>query len=100
MLTQLWNDDAGYIISTEMLLIFVILVLGLIAGLANLRQAIVTELTESGLAILNLSQAYTISGITGCTGSSGGSATTDATGTLQLIQTTVTGSSVDVTLCP
>ena len=99
MFQQLWNDDAGYIVSTEMLLIFVILVLGLIAGLANLRMAIVNELTESGLAILNLSQSYTIAGLTGCSGSSGASGVTDSSGTLTLFAST-TAPAISSTLCP
>jgi hypothetical protein len=80
MLKQLWNDDAGYIISTEMLLIFVILVLGLIAGLGNLRMAIVNELTESAQALLALNQGYTISGLSGCSGTSAGSSASDSNG--------------------
>ena len=100
MLQQLWNDDAGYIISTEMLLIFVILVLGLIAGLANLRAAIVAELTESGLALLALNQSFSISGITGCTGSSGGSAASDTPGSLSLSVNTVAGTPINATVCP
>ena len=99
MLKQLWNDDAGYIVTTEMLLIFVILVLGLIAGLANLRMAIVNELTESGLAILNLNQSYTIAGLTGCSGSSGASGATDTTGSLSLTASTVAPNIIS-NLCP
>lgn len=99
MLKQLWNDDAGYIISTEMLLIFVILVLGLIAGLANLRMALVNELTESGLALLNLSQSYTIAGLSGCSGSSGASGVTDSSGFASLSATTV-APAIESTLCP
>lgn len=99
MLQQLWNDDAGYIVTTEMLLIFVILVLGLIAGLANLRMAIVNELTESGLAILGLNQGYTIAGLTGCSGSSATSGVTDNSGSLTLTATTVTYG-IESTLCP
>ena len=99
MLKQLWNDDAGYIVTTEMLLIFVILVLGLIAGLANLRMAIVNELTESGLAILSLNQSFTIAGLTGCSGSSGTSGVTDASGTLTLTASTSVGA-ISSSLCP
>lgn len=84
MLKQLWNDDAGYIISTEMLLIFVILVLGLIAGLTNLRAAIVMELSESATAILSLNQSYNINGYTGCGGSTSASGYTDTNGSLSL----------------
>jgi len=99
MLKQLWNDDAGYIVTTEMLLIFVILVLGLVAGLANLRMAIVNELTESGLAILSLNQSFTIAGLTGCSGSSGTSGVTDASGTLSLTANSSVGF-ISSTLCP
>jgi len=99
MLKQLWNDDAGYIVTTEMLLIFVILVLGLVAGLANLRMAIVNELTESGLAILSLNQSFTIAGLTGCSGSSGTSGVTDASGTLSLSFNTNVGA-ISSALCP
>jgi len=101
MLKQLWNDDAGYIVTTEMLLIFVILVLGLIAGLANLRMAIVNELTESGLAILSLNQSYTIAGLTGCSGGSGASGGIDSAGSLSLSATSVGGGTIiNSALCP
>ena len=100
MLKQLWNDDAGYIVTTEMLLIFVILVLGLIAGLANLRMAIVNELTESGLAILALNQGFTIAGLTGCSGSSGPSGGTDTQGTLTLSASSATNAVINSSLCP
>jgi hypothetical protein len=100
MLKQLWNDDGGYIVTTEMLLIFVILVLGLIAGLANLRTAIVNELTESGLAILNLNQSFTIAGITSCTGSTGASNATDTPGSASLTFSNAAATSINFSLCP
>jgi hypothetical protein len=96
---RMWIDDGGYIISTEMLLIFVILVLGLIAGMANLRMAIVNELTESAQAILQLTQSFTISGLTGCSGSSGASGATDTPGTTTLVGTS-TAPPIDSSLCP
>ena len=45
LLSKLWADDGGFIVSIEMLFIAVILVIGLIAGWANLRVAVVTEFT-------------------------------------------------------
>jgi len=100
MLNQLWNDDAGYIISTEMLLIFVILVLGLIAGLSNLRMAIVNELTESAQAILAINQGFTISGLTGCSGSSAGSAATDINGSAGVTSGVGVTQLISSSLCP
>ena len=78
----------------------VILVLGLIAGLANLRMAIVNELTESGLAILALNQGFTIAGLTGCSGSSGPSGGTDTQGTLSLSASSATNAVINSSLCP
>src|SRR5262249_15584622 len=42
LLSKLWADDGGFIISTEMLFICVILVIGIIGGLAALRAAVAT----------------------------------------------------------
>jgi Flp pilus assembly pilin Flp len=98
--SRMWNDDAGYIISTEMLLIFVILVLGLIAGWANLRMAIVNEFTESANTILTLNQSYTISALSGCSGTSGGSNATDTVGSTTVVATAATANLVDSILCP
>ena len=100
VLSRMWNDDAGYIISTEMLLIFVILVLGLIVGWANLRMAIVNEFTESANAILAINQSFTISALSGCSGTSGGSNSTDTPGSTTVIASAATVVIVDSILCP
>ncbi len=71
LLRRLWGDDQGALISIEYLFVATILVIGLVVGLTNLREAINAELTALGNAILALSQGYTVSG------SSGGSASTD-----------------------
>ncbi len=98
--SQMWNDDAGYIISTEMLLIFVILVLGLIAGMANLRMAIVNELTESGNAIMALNQSYTISALSGCSGTSGASNSTDTSALGTVVASSASVNNINSILCP
>jgi len=72
LFSRLWAEDRGFIISVEMLFITVILVLGLIAGWAGLRAAIVTEYTELGNAILALNEGYNIQAIQGMTGASNG----------------------------
>jgi len=100
MLKQLWNDDAGFIVSTELLLIFTILVLGLVAGLTNLRNAVVIELSESASAILALNQGYSISGLTGCGSSTSGSGFTDSAGFVSLGTLAPVVSSSAFNLCP
>ena len=97
LLSKLWADDGGFNISVEMLFITVILVIGLIAGLAGLRAAIVTEFTELGNAILALNEGYTIQQIAGDTGGSFGSQAFDNLANLQIIATTPANNVIDET---
>lgn len=58
MLKQLWNDEAGALLSAEVVLLGTILVIGIIAGLTSLRDAVVTELADVGGALATLDQSY------------------------------------------
>ena len=58
----LWNDEAGVILSAELVLIGSILVLGMIVGLVELQCAVVAELSDLSSAFGNLSQSYETSG--------------------------------------
>ncbi len=64
LLARLWQDDAGVILSAEIVLVATILVIGMIVGLVELQCAVVGELSDLGDAIGNLDQSYTISSIT------------------------------------
>lgn len=64
MLRKLWNDEAGAIVSAEIVLVATILVIAMVTGLASLRDAVVTELADVGAAIANVDQTYTVGGIT------------------------------------
>jgi Flp pilus assembly pilin Flp len=77
MLRNLWQDDAGALIASEFLFVATILVIGVVVGLTNVREAINVELSELGNAILALSQGYTISGSSGGAASVDGSAAID-----------------------
>ncbi len=77
VLTQLWRDDLGFIISAELVLIATILVIGMIVGLVSLRDQVVQELGDVGAAFSQLVQSYSFSGITGHTSSTAGSAFAD-----------------------
>ena len=77
--TQLWRDDLGFIISAELVLVATILVIGMIVGLASLRDQVVQELGDVGAAISQIVQSYSWSGITGHTSSVAGSTHTDTT---------------------
>jgi uncharacterized membrane protein YkgB len=63
MLRNLWNDEAGFIISAELVLVATIVVIGLIVGLVMVRNQVVQELADVAQAIGNLSQTYCFPGI-------------------------------------
>jgi Flp pilus assembly pilin Flp len=64
-LTRLWNDDAGAIVSAELILVATILVLGMIVGLTTLRDQVVQELGDVAAAVASANQSFSFSGITG-----------------------------------
>lgn len=54
LMTRLWQDDEGAVISVELILVLAILVFGIIPGLVALRNSIVAELTKIGNAITSI----------------------------------------------
>jgi Flp pilus assembly pilin Flp len=72
-LCRLSGDENGFVISIELILIATILVIGLIAGLTALRDAIVSELSDVAGAVQGLNQSYSLSGVTGQSASTAGS---------------------------
>jgi Flp pilus assembly pilin Flp len=60
---RLWSDEAGFIISTELVLVATILVIGMIVGLTELRNQVVEELVDVSQAIGSLSQTYSYTSI-------------------------------------
>jgi Flp pilus assembly pilin Flp len=75
---QLWNDEAGFIVSIELILIATIAIIGLISGLAAVRDAVVSELSDVAGAIQDLNQSYTFQGVLGHAASTAGSDFNDA----------------------
>jgi len=62
MLKNFWNDEAGFIVSAELILVSTILVIGLIVGLIEVQAAIIHELNDVGEAIGSLNQSYSFPG--------------------------------------
>jgi hypothetical protein len=77
---QLWNDETGFIISAELVLVATILVIGLIVGMVSLRNQVVEELVDVGQAIGALSQSYAFAGTLGFPGCGSIGAWTDGSG--------------------
>jgi Flp pilus assembly pilin Flp len=66
MWKKLFNDEAGFIVSAELVLIATILVIGLVVGLSEVQHAVVSELNDVGDAIGSLNQCYSFSGFSKC----------------------------------
>lgn len=65
LFARLWRDDAGVIISAELVLILTIVVIGVIVGLVQVQHAVVAELNDVGLALSHLNQSYAFTGFRG-----------------------------------
>jgi hypothetical protein len=76
---RLWNEEAGAIISAEIMLVATILVLGVIVGLKSVRDSVVTELADVAQAVANVNQSYCYSGVTGHAAHMGGGQFQDQT---------------------
>ena len=66
MLKNLMNDEAGVILSAEMVLVLTICVLGVIVGLSHVVMAVNQELSDVAQAIGSLNQSYSFTGFTCC----------------------------------
>jgi len=66
MLTKMWNDEDGFVISTEIAVVATILVIGVVTGFSSVRDAVVSELADVGQAIGNLDQSFSLRGSVDC----------------------------------
>lgn len=78
ILKRLWDDEAGFIISIELLLLATVVVIGILVGLAAVRDSITAELSDVGGAINDMDQSFTLYGITGPSAAVSGSDFGDA----------------------
>ena len=62
MVRQLLNDEAGFIVSAELVLVATILVIGLIVGLSEIQHAVVQELNDVADAVGQVNQSYAYTG--------------------------------------
>ena len=74
LLTALWADESGFIITAELVLIATIVVLGLIAALICVRDSVGGELNDIAAAFRNIDQSYYYGGMRGCKSWTAGSA--------------------------
>ncbi|QDT33566.1 hypothetical protein Mal48_28190 [Thalassoglobus polymorphus] len=72
MFKNLIRDESGFVVSTELVIIATILVIGMLVGLTTIRDQVVTELADVADAISALDQSYAFSDITGHASSTAG----------------------------
>ena len=57
---RFWNDECGATLSAELTLITTLVVIGMIVGLATLRNSVVQEFGDTAMGIGVLNQSYTM----------------------------------------
>jgi hypothetical protein len=77
LFTKLFNDDAGFIVSAELVLVSTIAVLGLIVGLGEVAWNVNEELEDVGSAFSAVNQSYYSAGVHGHKGCFQGSSFQD-----------------------
>jgi hypothetical protein len=70
---RLWRDELAFVISSELVLVSTIGVLGMIVGLTSMRDQIVQELGDVAAAFSDVNQSYSWAPILGHHSSTGGS---------------------------
>ena len=71
--TQLLNDEAGFIVSAELVLVATIGVLALIVGLTEVSYGVNQELEDVGAAFGSINQHYSFNGSASVKGTAAGS---------------------------
>src|SRR5262245_12196472 len=98
-LSRLWKEETGAILSAEIMLVASILVIGVIAGLASLRDSVVTELADVAQALANVNQSYSYSGTSGRHTFTGGGQFIDNTDFCDIASLTTFQSAKCVVIC-
>ena len=77
ILNCLWQDEAGFVVSAELVLISTIVVLSLVVGLSEVANGVNEELEDVGSAVGSLNQTMRYSGFCGHKGFIAGSSFND-----------------------
>ena len=59
---KLFNDEAGFVVSAELILVMTIAVLGMVVGLGSIRDAVTSELIDLSNAFGAIDQTVNIQG--------------------------------------
>lgn len=64
LIKRLWNDQSGFIASTDLLILSTIVVLGMIVGLVTYRDQVVQEVGDMAAAVGAINQSYSYAAAT------------------------------------
>lgn len=78
IVVRLWRDESGFVVSSELIFIMTIVVIGLLTGLVTVRDQVITELADVADAVSEVDQSYSFAAITASVGSVAGSTFADA----------------------
>jgi hypothetical protein len=78
LVKTLWNDEAGFIVSAELILVATIAVLAMVVGLSEVSFAINQELEDVASAFGSVNQSYCYFGMCGHGGHINGSSFGDS----------------------
>jgi len=73
LVTRLMNDEAGFVVSSELVLVATIGVLAMLVGLSEVAININNELEDVGSSVGSINQSYNLSGSHGHMAMNGGS---------------------------
>jgi Flp pilus assembly pilin Flp len=76
-MSQFWNDEAGFVISSELIFVATLLVIGLLTGLTTIRDQVLGELGDVADAISEFDQSYSVSAVTAHAASTSGAVFAD-----------------------
>ena len=65
LLSRFWNDEAGLVLSAELVFMSSVVVIGMIVGLSSARDGVTSELSDVGSAVTEYNQGYLVNGVTG-----------------------------------
>ena len=82
-LGRLWRDERGFVVSTELVLVSTILVLGMIVGMKKISSQVLLEMSDVANAVGFLNQGYSYAGATFTAGDGSMLASWSGTGLLQ-----------------
>ena len=66
---RFYNDEAGFIVSSELVLVCTVTVLSLCVGLSEVSHGVNHELEDLGSAFGSLNQSFHVAGFSNCKGS-------------------------------